>query len=344
MRISRIAALAATLSGGLLLGGPAQATLTVLEAFNGNVGLSTDGLGLLSTTTGTISASVPVGSTVLKAWLYGVYNSNDPAGVTFNGSAITYDVDLPNTTACCDIGSRRADVTGLVAPTINGGPGGVYDFDVIEANTGSGHDGTALVVVYSNPALPEATVAILDGFADVTGDTTTLNFLEPLDVDDPGFDPQLYIGDGFSCSGQRSTIEVNGQLLTENAGNFDDGTPPPPAGCQNGNLITVGSFDDPVSPLLPSYADDTEHYSLLPFIEDGDTSIVIETFNASQDDNIFLAAIYTAGIAGVNEPPPPPTGDDDPPSTDVPAPGATLLFLIGLGAVGFGRRFARRRI
>jgi hypothetical protein len=66
----------------------------------------------------------------------------------------------------------------------------------------------------------------------------------------------------------------------------------------------VGGFDDPFSPALPSYNDDHERYNLVPFIDLGDTSITVDTINASQNDNIFLALFYVAGLAGINEPPP----------------------------------------
>src|SRR5699024_938466 len=141
-----------------------------------------------------------------------------------------------------------------------------YDFDIDEFGDNTRVDGHALVVVYSNPALPAASVGILDGFAAVTGDTTSINFADPLDPTDPGFFAEMALGIGFSCCNQRSTVEVNGQLLTENAGYKDDGVD----GEGNGNLITVGSFDDPFSPPDPSYDEDTERYDLSSFVGDGD--------------------------------------------------------------------------
>ncbi|MBI4436469.1 MAG: PEP-CTERM sorting domain-containing protein [Candidatus Omnitrophica bacterium] len=140
----------------------------------------------------------------------------------------------------------------------------------------------------------------------------------------------MIIGDNFSCCGQRSTITVNGVTITENAGNNDDGI----GSISNGQLITVGGFDDPFSPLLPTYAEDHERYNLVPQITDGDTTIAVTTINPSHDDNIFLALFHVFGRAGINEPPPPPTTDGV-----IPEPSSMLLLGSGLlGMAGFGRK------
>jgi len=284
---------------GLFVAGPATAALTEFQTFTGKVGYSADGFGSVDQT-GTISASVPVGATVEAAYLYTSMFSNPTgtgSGGTLGGIAVAYGPTVPNTDTCCGLSMRRADVTSIVKPVIDGGPGGIYDFTVTE--TDASQDGEALVVVYSLAALPDATFAILDGFSASSGDTATVNFDDPLNPGDPSFFAEMFLGIGFSCCGQASTVTVNGTVITTNAGNNDDGVGP----IANGQLITAGGFDDTFSPFLPSYEDDTEHYNLVPQITLGDTSIVINTLNPSNDDNIFLAGFYVLGLAEVTLPP-----------------------------------------
>ncbi len=326
-------ALALIIAG--VFAGPAAATLTGFQTYHGNVGYSADGFASTGQN-GTISANVPAGSTVLAAYLYTAtfYTSSTMGdGTTFNGTAVTFDAPVVNTDACCSLASRRADVTSIAKTMIDGGSGGIYNFTLAEAS--GNQDGESLVVVYSNPTLAESTFAILDGFASTSGDTTHVNFADPLDPSAPGFFAEMFLGIGFSYNGstctdtgQTSRVDVNGTTITNNAGCNDDSID---TVADNGNLLTTGGFDDPFSPHLPTTAQDHERYNLAPYITVGDTSITVDTFNASHDDNIFLAGFYVNGLAGINQPPP----------VGVPEP--STLPLLSIGALGLGLSLLGRR-
>ncbi|MDP2626894.1 MAG: PEP-CTERM sorting domain-containing protein, partial [Candidatus Rokubacteria bacterium] len=334
--------LVALLIGGLLLVPAwqgAEASLAPFQTYVGNFMPSTDGGGSTGQTY-SLQANAIAGATVEAAYLYaatfdfGIPPISTPAGTTLNGSAVAFGPKVPNSTACCGIASFRADVTSIVKPVIDGGLGGLYNFAVVE---GSGAmDGTALVVVLKHASFPTASVNISDGFASVTGDSTAVNFADPLHPGDAGFFAEMRLGIGFSCCSQKSTVTVNGTLITINAGNNDDGL----GSIDNGQLITMGGDGDPFSALLPSYANDHERYNLVPQITDGDTTINILTANASKDDNIFLGVFYVTGVAGFNEPPPPPPCDNPPCVPAVPAPAS--LILLGTGLVGAAVTWRRR--
>ena len=334
MRLIRSLIAVAAISASLISGN-ANAALTILQTYVGNYGVSTDGWGSVNPS-GAISASVPVGAAVTAAYLYTSTYDVEGIGVasfggTLAGSAVSYSSLGTNTDACCFLTAGRADVTSIIKPLIDGGLGGIYDFTITETNPDGddGQDGSALVVVYELPSLPETTIGILDGFASVSGETTTISFNAPLNPSVPDFLAEMRLGIGFSyddteCEGnddpedpgpnQTSTVAVNGTVITTNAGCDDDNVDSDPA---NGNLIAVGGFNDPFSPLLPSIADDHERYNLIPYVAMGDTSITVRTSNASLDDNIFLAVFQVSGAANINEP------------TEVPEP--LPLSLLGFG-------------
>ena len=276
--------------------------------FAGHGGFSADGLGQ-NGGGGFVQAEVPLGSTVMQAYLYGSYYS---VGCNISPSRRTIDFDgtfvvltvLPNVPPLGgSLCAARAEVTAQVAAKVGVG-GGVFDFRI--GNDPPNLDGVALVVIYENPTLPMTTVAVLDGGAAQSGDMATFNFVGPLDTEIPDFSAVLSLGIGFGfqgfggihqCgTGQFSTVDVNGVRMTTCAGHHDDGVP------NNGGLITVGGVGDVVdNPPNPNGSGglDDELYDLAPFLSDGDTQLVIETANPSRDDIVFLAVIGITAEARV---------------------------------------------
>ena len=316
-----IASTAATLLAFVAFTTPANASLGLWKTYVGNYGVSTDGGGSVGQDY-VISALVPFGAVVESAYFYqSNYSATGPFAVSFDGNGTVFTAASINASSCCNLNSSRADVTAFVKPIVDVGPGGVYDFKVMESSGFT--DGTALVVTYKLGSLPVSTIAILDGFSAVGGDGFSVNFGAGLDPGAAGFQSEMRLGIGFSCCDQTSTVTVNGVTITENAGNNDDGI----GTLSNGQLITVGGFDDPFSPFLPAYGDDHERYNLIPRITFGDTAINVRTNNPTTDDNIFLAVFLVSGEATV--------------MPFVPEPATWAMMITGFGLVGFAAR--RRR-
>ena len=90
----------------------AFAANTLFQQYIGTYGVSTSGWGSVNTSDGTVTATVPVGSTVSAAYLYtSTYDNIDPSGTTFGGSTIALTPLGINSSACCDLQAWRADVT-----------------------------------------------------------------------------------------------------------------------------------------------------------------------------------------------------------------------------------------
>ena len=236
-----------------------QPNPAVPATLQGHVGVSSDGLGTF--TTGTLQAEVPAGSTIEQAYLYVATRSLTgpyrPGQIGFEGNtlAISYLPNVDNGLGV-DFETGRVNVTSIVVAKI-GTAGGIFNFAVDETianggsdqNTAQGIEGTALIVLFSNPTLPVRSVAVLEGgLSGPDIQTTKLILGTPIDKTVPNFVAQLGLGIQFSFQpdGQFSTVNVNSQRLTSSAGNFNDGLG------NNGALVTVGGVGATTPPTRPT--------------------------------------------------------------------------------------------
>lgn len=330
------------MGASMLMALSASASLTPSFQFNGNGNWSLDATGGNGNPVGTVSAVVPAGSTIVKAFLYSsqlnTTTANTPDitldGTTYSGAAWT---SLGANNASLPLLAWRTDVTSQMQSAIGSG-GGPFSFTVRENSLNTSTDGEVLAIVYSNPAEATRSIAFLDGFSASGGDTATINFSSPLSgVGTPGFEALLSLGIGFGHQpgDQFSRVDAGGRRLTSSAGGEDDGIG------ENGGLITVGgigdSSDNPDPNASPtSVRTDDELYDLgkgnsvdsTPFLSNGLTSFTFNTVNPSGDDNIFFLGVnITAEGASV--------------STGVPDAGASIA-LLGLSFAGLAA-FRRSR-
>lgn len=282
-----------------LAGGPEPSPeqgLEVLFIEQGQVSQSVDGAGS-TTSSATLELEKPAGATLRRATMYVVstgFRGPVSGSVLLDGTALSLATSVPST-----IGSfnYRIDVTDLVRTKVDSAPAGTITFDVTETSSLS-VDGTVLSLVFDDPAAsPDTSIVSFFGSLETDGDQFVFQLSEPFDpaLPDPFLEMSLGISYGFQTGNteQYSIVGVNGDILTSSAGGQDDG------GEENGSLITVGGVGDsranPPDPLLipiiPTY--DDELYDLVPFLLEGDTGVIVDTQNPSDDDNIFLATFTT---------------------------------------------------
>lgn len=291
------------LPSGASTGGasPAQGLVPVVTE-TGRLAHAVDGLGFNSRL-GIIEVEKPAGARVRRAFMVSwgpSFPFDERGSVTIDGAAFRWDLVAG---LVLGPGGRSeptlfADITYLLKPKIDAAPPGRIEFVLTEAEPFA-QEGEILAVIFEDPGqLDERTVQLFAGFQAQTGDEFSIHLAEPIDRSDPGLTLNFGVGISFSAQQvsrpQFSEIDVNGERLSSSAGGEDDGIR------RNGALLTVGGLDDSranppaFQPPDQSSRTDDELYDLGPFVAQGDTRILIETRNPSEDDNIFFASIVSS--------------------------------------------------
>jgi Big-like domain-containing protein len=295
-------------------------SLGEFETIVGQVVLSEDACGTNATSCTVDIVKPSASATVRAAHVFCAttggsgYNPQD-GDVTVNGTGVAWDETIPNAILSFN---ARDNVTSIVKPVGDAALPGLVSFAITEDPTFS-YDGCALKVIWDDPTTTTNSILIFWGAQETTGDTFVITFA-PLQASALAAPLEFSLGISFgaqgACAGpsiQFSQVDVNGNRLTTSAGGEDDGS------CTNGALITLGGTGDtPVNPppfapktSVPSVPDD-ELYDLVPFVNVGDTSMTIFTFNPSNDDNIFLANLFLRNVEVVPPEPVPTTLTLDP--------------------------------
>jgi hypothetical protein len=277
----------------------------------GRVTLSVDGLGSNSGG-GIIQVEKPAGATVRRAYMAaastGFSGYTIQAGnIKINDNFVAFTTTVPCSAAVACV-NHWAEVTSIVKPIVDGAPAGRVDLIVTEdASVTTRIDGEILAVIFDDPnRTADSTIVLLFGAQNVAGDTFSIGLSEPLDTSNPDLILNLGLGISFGAQvtnqpqPQFSEVSVNQQRMTSAAGGQDDGA------LANGALLTVGGLDDSTDNPADPHAgpagnprSDDELYNLLPFVENGDTSIEVFTLNPSNDDNIFFASLLLGNVTAV---------------------------------------------
>lgn len=278
----------------------AHAALEPFHSDSGFISLSVDAAGTNNTAGVPIDVRKASGATVKKAFLFAAstgFSGYTPVDgdVTIDGSPVAWDSAKTVSSAIASV-NVVSDVTALVKPKVDAAPAGDVTFNVAEPNNPGQIDGVVLAVILNDPTVTKSgSVILLYGAQQTTGDTFHVALAEPVDKSQADFALNLSLGIsfGFQPGVQYSTVDVNSTRMTSSAGGQDDGEN------SNGALITAGGLGDTNdNPADPNAAGcdssprcDDELYDLLPFVNNGDTSLTFNTTNPSNDDNIFFGAL-----------------------------------------------------
>jgi hypothetical protein len=336
----------------------------------GQYSWSIDGLGTVEGT-GDIQVNKPAGATVHKAYFMAaqVRDSSkptlgSPSAVLLNSQAVTFDLESVDGGWGTEFNNYFADVTSLVQSTLDGASVGVSNIAVDEG--GLEIEGTALAIIWNDSSVDVASIVFAFGNSDPAGDNFSLYF--PALTTPQLEDLQMSVGDTYSyqlndetydsVDTQTSTITVNGSMLSDVTGGFDDcfaiaGDPPVSQAvdpsvhwsCDDDGLFTIGGVGDssanptiPTSGVLGDNPDD-ELYSISPFVSVGSTQIEVQTRNASNDDNVFFVGFNLKRVALTDAPTLANTGIDGS-VTGTAGAIAVLAALVGAVALTARRRRA----
>lgn len=249
------------------------------------------------------------GATVRSAYLMAAtYSGSISTGdVTLDGNPIAWDSSIVNVLWGYNYWT---DATALVAPKVDAAIPGLVPFELAEVGNNIHQiDGEILAVIFDDPAQAASnTVILMFGTQQMNGDTFNIGWADPVDTGNPNLVMDMSLGISYSYqtpSAQYSIVDVNSQRLSTSAGGQDDGIPPSSG---NGRLITAGGIGDsnanPPDPYqigggsLGALYDD-ELYNIIPFVNNGDTSVTVYTQNPSNDDNVFFAGLFLGDVTAV---------------------------------------------
>jgi MYXO-CTERM domain-containing protein len=265
----------------------------------GQYTLAVDGGGNQSGANYQITIEKPAGATVHRAFavVAAIPGRADPgAGALsfdFGAGNVTPNLSvLENSGGPSPINTRYGDVTADLSAALNAAPDGNVNITVTEnAASGSDWDGSALLVIWNDPAATLTTVGIDLGAA-TTGQAPSITYTvgAPLQVNNFGFEALIGLGISFSTGtgAQISSFTFENNLITATAGGFEDGA------LANGALWTIGGFGD-----TPSRTDNDELYDVSDLITDGSTQLTTDFLGGTQDDYLIVQWIQVRNPYGV---------------------------------------------
>ena len=266
---------------------PAFAGMEQVLLDSGQFQISIDGAGSSVVSDLTLEINRPTADAKVHkvyAAVAGVYGHGDPGAESLWVEGI--GVSLGRSATSNNVTTRFDDVTAALKWRLELLPAGVSTLRTVEGGAPTKNDGHCLFVVWEDDTFDISAVALSFG-SELTGQNPSLSVdTLPMDVAAPDFAVDVGIAESFSTGvyPQVSDILVNGVLLDEDAGGYDDGN------YADGGLFTIGGDGDGPA---------RERWDATHTIEQDDTSISFDLFGSSMDDYVIALWVFAEGACAV---------------------------------------------
>lgn len=254
----------------------------------------------------TITLNKPAGATTAyKIYMYKA-GTMFPAGATNNliidGSSYSFansrtSESSPGGSFATTFYGEVSNNTVLKNKLDNAAAGGDINISINESTETLLVDGVGIIVIWNTPSKPAGSFFVILGAAlsKVAGYTKGIA-TNPIDLTNPDLKPILGIGISYSntpqSTQQNSRLTVNGNIITENAGAYDDG-----AGGTNGALITLGGYGDD-----PDNNDSDELYNIKNQLINGANYLNFTFTDVAAPEDDVINAIYFSGVGICSSP------------------------------------------
>ncbi|GAA4270710.1 right-handed parallel beta-helix repeat-containing protein [Aquimarina gracilis] len=274
---------------------PLNQPLELFDQFNGYVDYAVAGgtfrtsdtspCNISTTSSGTLTSPIPATATIEKAYLLWAHSSlTQDTNVTFEGQNVTA-TELTQGFVAASGGlnffGMVSDVTSIIQG-ISDPSNNTYDLtDLVIDNTDTNNSycttttvlgAWSLMIFYSDPSLPAASISMYNGFDPQSDNTTSYTLDGFFAIGSTGSKTTILSWEGDQGLANNESLTVTTGTGTFNLlGDGDNTTGPPSANPFNSTI-----FDNTVAPIVnnaTAYGLDLDTYNVASFVSPGDNSI-----------------------------------------------------------------------
>ncbi len=257
---------------------------------------SIDPCAITTTSSGTLTAPIPAGATIEAAYLYWAHsNANMDTQVTFEGTTVNAEMVYTTSFAGRSFYGMFSDVTALVNNLPNPSTN-VYDFTDLNVDNSATYCGStvvlggwSLMVFYSHPSLPAASINLYQGFDGNQNSSSTFTLSGFYAIGSVGAKTSALSWEGDPNLANSESLQFTTPLSgTRNLTGDGDNN-----GTTTNNPFNSTNFDNTVLPNVnntASHGVDLDTYDVSAYILPGENSATTQV-NVGQDYVIMNAVV-----------------------------------------------------